>query len=1021
MWPAAAAQCCPSSAASSFFLKGQKAMVWEDQFERKRQVCGGGLVSPLNQLRVFKGVQSRQYKASVRRRMDQFLRLKGSSELIRKRSNKFAIYASQQVQEASGDGVSVESPNDENKDDFVKKLLREKPSQVEPRYLIDGRLYTLQERQLLNVPLLKRIVLALDTRRKASRSQEMSNVEEKGTDAFGMPESTVQRDTTSPLEEEKTQPSRRPVYLPDLLREYKGNLYVPEEAFKDRLPEVHEFNRSLAVLPEMSFQDFVKAVNANQVELLTSRGVSSPRGGYSYSDFIVDLKSIPGEQVLHTQKWAMHLNQDQSKAVLNLYKGPQREPYVMPPPSAPHPVAASISGRIMLELTVVASLVTAAAFALGGLASIVVFTVTSFVTVLVLHVLWPLFSPLISQIGKLIQGFWNMSVSLLIGTRGGKKGLLGVIYELYQLVTAGDLLTSTRTIGAIVFVLVAMAALAKFTLTRRPKDFTKWDLWQAIEFGQSKPQARVEGSTGIGFADVAGIDEVVEELQELVCYLKDPERFNRMGTKPPHGVLLEGPPGCGKTLLAKAIAGEAGVPFYQMAGSEFVEVLVGVGAARIRDLFKRAKVNRPAVVFIDEIDALGAMRHTASARENVENYNAGAQERETTLNQLLIELDGFDTGKGVIFLGATNRMDMLDPALLRPGRFDRKIAVRPPRAKGRYEILQVHSKNVKLSPSVDLWIYAKNLPGWTGAQLAQLLQDAALMAVRHGHNVITRQDLDTALDRLTVGPERMGFGRRQLVHHRMATNEIGMAMTAHLLRRLESAQTELCDRVSIVPRGETFSRTIFDQLDDESYIFERRPTLIQRMKVMLAGRAAEELVYGRDTSTLSLQYLPDASWLARKIVSIWNLDGTIAIHGDTNPWERDPTFTGPPLGFEGGLYDNYGLVQNSLNYNADNDIAVQTHALLENTYQQTLSMLQTYHAALKKAIYVVMDREEILGYELDLILDYYPAGTPVDLVEKEENPALLPASSSSLQILTSNHSREELVQVSEVEIARHES
>ncbi|CAM6086326.1 unnamed protein product [Calypogeia fissa] len=367
---------------------------------------------------------------------------------------------------------------------------------------------------------------------------------------------------------------------------------------------------------------------------------------------------------------------------------------------------------------------------------------------------------------------------------------------------------------------------------------------------------------------------------------------------------------------------------------------------------KKTKVNRPSVVFIDEIDALGAIRHGAAGDEGMDSYHAGAQERETTLNQLLIELDGFDTGKGVVFLGATNRMDMLDPALLRPGRFDRKIAIRPPQAKGRLEILRVHAKAVKLDDSVDLWLYAKNLPSWSGAELAQLLQEAALVAVRHGGTRIGRHDMDQALDRLTMGPERLGLGRRQPVHRRMAAHEVGLAMTSHLLRRLENAQIEFADRVSIVPRGETIARTIFDKLEDEAYMFEWRPTLIHRMQVMLGGRAAEEVMYGQNTSTFSVQHLPDASWLARKMVSIWNMEGDIAIRGDLNPWAQSESFTGPPLEFEGGLYDNYGFHEKSLNYDLVDDVASRSKALLGKVYQQTLRLLKDHKAALSKAIYV---------------------------------------------------------------------
>ncbi|KAC9521249.1 hypothetical protein E3N88_45692 [Mikania micrantha] len=306
-------------------------------------------------------------------------------------------------------------------------------------------------------------------------------------------------------------------------------------------------------------------------------------------------------------------------------------------------------------------------------------------------------------------------------------------------------------------------------------------------------ETQTMGSTGVTFDDVAGIEIAVEEFQELVKYLKNPELFDKMGIKPPHGVLLEGPPGCGK-------------------------------------------VNKQSVIFIDEIDALATRRQGIFSDKTDDLYNAATQERETTLNQPLIELDGFDTGKGVIFLGATNRKDLLDPALLRPGRFDRKIRIRPPNAKGRLEILQVHARKVKLSESVDLSVFARNLPGTSffnsyshiqsGAKLAQLLQEAALVAVRNKHKSILQSDVGEAVDRLTVGPKRVALDLGHQGQCRRATTEVGTALTSHLIRRTENADVEPCDRISIHPRGQTLSQVVFNRLDDEKYIFERRPQLL---------------------------------------------------------------------------------------------------------------------------------------------------------------------------------------------------
>ncbi|ONK69171.1 uncharacterized protein A4U43_C05F20080 [Asparagus officinalis] len=649
-------------------------------------------------------------------------------------------------------------------------------------------------------------------------------------------------------------------------------------------------------------------------------------------------------------------------------------------------LASSISSRMMVELGMVTALIAAAAAVIAGFVGSAVFAVTSFVYAATIYVVWPLARPFVKLalgiVSNIAERIWEYVIDIF------SEG--GIISKLSEFYTFGGVSASLEMLKPILLVFVTMVLLVRFTLSRRPKNFRKWDIWQGIEFGQSKPQARVDGSTGVKFNDVAGIDEAVEELQELVRYLKNPELFDKMGIKPPHGVLLEGPPGCGKTLVAKAIAGEAGVPFYQMAGSEFVEVLVGVGSARIRDLFKRAKVNKPSVVFIDEIDALATRRQGIFSESTNYLYNAATQERETTLNQLLIELDGFDTGKGVIFLGATNRMDLLDPALLRPGRFDRKIRIRPPGAKGRLDILKVHARKVKMSPSVDLSTYAQNLPGWTGAKLAQLMQESALIAVRNRHDSVLQSDIDDAVDRLTVGPRRVGFELGHQGQCRRATTEVGLAITSHLLRRNEDAKVESCERISIIPRGETLSQIVFHRLDEELYMFERRPQLLHRLQVLLGGRAAEEVIYGRDTSKTSLKYLEDATCLARKILTIWNLENPMTIHGEPFPWRKKPTFVGPRLDFEGSLYDDYGLIEPPVNFDLDDRIAERTEELMHEMYGKTVSLLRRHFAALVKTVKVLLDSKEISGDQIEFILNNYPPETPVKLVLDEKNPGSLP-------------------------------
>ncbi|XP_052170629.1 probable inactive ATP-dependent zinc metalloprotease FTSHI 1, chloroplastic [Diospyros lotus] len=848
-------------------------------------------------------------------------------------------------------------------DDFITRVLQENPSQVEPRFLVGNKLYTLKEKE--------------DSQKHSSEiTAGLSEILKKLRSKVGM-------------EEKSSGPRSEAVYLKDILREHRGKLYVPEQVFASNLSEEEEFDREFKSLPKMSLEDFVKYMKSDKVKMLTLKEDTSV--SYGFRDFIVELKEIPGDKSLQRTKWAMKLIERQAQIVLQEYTGPRYEiekqtmSWVGKLPEYPHPVASSISSRMMVELGMLTAVMAAAAVLVGGFLASAVFAVTSLVFVVAVYVVWPVAKPFLklflSLVFSISERVWDNFLDIF------SDG--GVSSKLYEVYTFGGVSASLEMLKPIMLVFLTMLLLVRFTLSRRPKNFRKWDIWQGIEFSQSKPQARVDGSTGVTFNDVAGIEEAVEELQELVRYLKNPELFDKMGIKPPHGVLLEGPPGCGKTLVAKAIAGEAGVPFYQMAGSEFVEVLVGVGSARIRDLFKRAKVNKPSVIFIDEIDALATRRQGIFSESTDHLYNAATQERETTLNQLLIELDGFDTGKGVIFLGATNRMDLLDPALLRPGRFDRKIRIRPPNAKGRLEILKVHAHKVKLSGSVDLSSYAQNLPGWTGAKLAQLLQEAALVAVRKGHDSILQADVDDAVDRLTVGPKRVGIELGHQGQCRRATTEVGTAMTAHLLRQSENAKIEFCDRISINPRGQTLSQVVFHRLDDESYMFERRPQLLHRLQVLLGGRAAEEVIFGQDTSRASVNYLADASWLARKIITIWNLETPMVIHGEPPPWRKRVKFVGPRLDFEGSLYDDYGLIEPPINFNLDDEVARRTEELMHEMYGKTVTLLRRHHTALLKTIKVLLNQKEISGEEIDFILRSYPPQTPTSRILEEKDPGSL--------------------------------
>ncbi|KAL6556449.1 putative inactive ATP-dependent zinc metalloprotease FTSHI 1, chloroplastic [Orobanche gracilis] len=864
--------------------------------------------------------------------------------------------------------------NGAENEDFVSRVLRENPSHIEPKYLIGDKLYTLKEKENLSRKDFSERVSEIVSRLKLKALVSISDKQEGGSyNNFVKSEGEV--------------------YLKDLLREYKGKLYVPEQIFGANLSEEEEFERNIKELPRMSYKDFQKYMRSENIKLVTFKEDSGiPHGSYWYRDFVVDLKEIPGDKSLRSTKWAMRLDEEQVQDLLERYKGPRNEiekrmmSWVGKLQEYPHPVASKISSRMLAELGVFTAAIAAAVVVVVGFLASAVVAAASFVYAVASYAIWPVVKPFFKLILDLVFGIleriWENLADFL-----GEGGISSKLYEIYTLAGAS---ASIEVLKPIMFVFLTMVLLLRFTLSRRPKNFRKWDIWQGLEFAQSKPQARVDGSTGVLFNDVAGIDEAVDELQELVTYLKDPELFDKMGIKPPHGVLLEGPPGCGKTLVAKAIAGEADVPFYQMAGSEFSEVLVGVGAARIRDLFKRAKVNKPSVIFIDEIDALSTRRRGLTRKSAEHKYSATTQERETTLNQLLVELDGFDTGKGVIFLGATNRKDLLDPALLRPGRFDRKIRIRPPNAKGRLEILKVHARKVKLSDTVDLSGYANNLPGWTGAKLAQLLQEAALVAVRKCHAAILQSDMDDAVDRLTVGPKRVGINIGHQGQCRRATAEVGIALTSHLIRRVEDAKVERCDRLSIHPRGQTLSQVVFHRLDDESYTYERLPQLLHRLQVFLGGRAAEEVIFGRDTSEASVSYLADASWLARKIIAVWNMEKQMVVHGEPPPWRKRAGFVGPRIDFEGSLYHDYDLKEPPINLKLDDEVAKRTEELMHNMYGKTVALLRKHNAALLKTIKVLLDRKEISGQEIDFILDNYPAETPTSVLLEERNPGSLP-------------------------------
>ncbi len=374
-------------------------------------------------------------------------------------------------------------------------------------------------------------------------------------------------------------------------------------------------------------------------------------------------------------------------------------------------------------------------------------------------------------------------------------------------------------------------------------------------FGRSKARMIKPGETKVTFKDVAGIEEVKEELKEVVEFLKNPQKFTRLGARIPKGILLVGPPGTGKTLLAKAVAGEAGVPFFSISGSDFVEMFVGVGAARVRDLFSQAKANAPCIIFIDEIDAVGRQRGAG--------LGGGHDEREQTLNQLLVEMDGFNTEEGIVVLAATNRPDILDPALLRPGRFDRQIIVPPPDLKGREEILKLYAKKFKISKNVDLKALAKATPGFTGANLESMLNEAALIAAKKGKEEIEMEDIEEAKDKILMGKERKGMVLSEEEKKIIAYHEAGHALVAHYL-----PDPDPVHKISIIPRGQALGVTQQLPIDDKHIYTE--DFILKKITVLLGGRVSEELVFNK-ISTGAQDDLKKATQLARKMICQWGM------------------------------------------------------------------------------------------------------------------------------------------------------
>src|SRR5467141_2081246 len=414
--------------------------------------------------------------------------------------------------------------------------------------------------------------------------------------------------------------------------------------------------------------------------------------------------------------------------------------------------------------------------------------------------------------------------------------------------------------------IIVIAALIWFFFIRQIKMAGKG----ALSFGKSKARLLAKERNKTTFKEVAGIDEAIEEVSELVEFLKDPKKFQRLGGRIPKGILMVGPPGTGKTLLAKAIAGEADAAFFSISGSDFVEMFVGVGASRVRDMFEQARKNTPCLVFIDEIDAVG--------RSRGHGLGGGNDEREQTLNALLVEMDGFDTQEGIIIIAATNRPDVLDPALLRPGRFDRQITVNLPDVRGREAILKVHSKNVKLAPSVDLSIIARGTPGYSGAELANLLNEAALLAASTNKKAVSMEELEEARVKVRWGRERRSLAMTDEEKQYTAWHEAGHALVNVMLQH-----THPLHKVTIIPRGQSLGSTM--SLPKDDVLNRRRKEMLDMIAVTMAGRIAEEIVSG-DISSGAAGDIQQATNMARAMVMQWGMSDLLGMvqYGDDDEY-----------------------------------------------------------------------------------------------------------------------------------------
>lgn len=465
---------------------------------------------------------------------------------------------------------------------------------------------------------------------------------------------------------------------------------------------------------------------------------------------------------------------------------------------------------------------------------------------------------------------------------------------------------------------------------------------QAMSFGKSKAKMLLDSKVKTTFKDVAGIDEEKKELEEIVDFLKNGEKYMKLGAKIPKGVLLVGPPGTGKTLMAKAVAGEANVPFFSISGSDFVEMFVGVGASRVRDLFEQAKKHQPCIIFIDEIDAVGRQRGAG--------LGGGHDEREQTLNQLLVEMDGFDANTNIIVIAATNRPDILDNALLRPGRFDRQIYINAPDVKGREQILEVHAKNKKLDSDVDLKILAKRTPGFTGADLQNLLNESALLAARRGKDKISMEDVDVSIDRVIAGVEKKSRVLTDKDKELTSYHEVGHALIDKLLPDANELH-----KVSIIPRGMALGVTWTRPKDESVHVSKAK--LLAKIAVSLGGRAAEEIVYGKDkVSTGASQDLINVTDMARKMVTAWGMSDKLGpmAYGKN----QENVFMGRDFGHQRDYSEQIAF-----------EIDEEIKSIVEERYELAKKLLSENRDMLEEISKELLDKETIDEKDFQEIMD----------------------------------------------------